>query len=297
MSDNTAKMPVPSKYLLEFDQTLWGKLIDFENDEVTPIWLTTYLLHRIERYKDKGLQDEDLWEAFREDLDGATEDMFPANSDVCKDFRDFLRQHGVFVALQNGKKVGHNLHQVLLETTPGTWSTAEMQRGLKKGFVSRHNPDARNIQLPELQLAPGLSAPASTPSQGQALVPQMLQGNADGVLGGGTSYQSSTYSAARAAAARAEVDAKTAAPARNAMMLGTGEVKDAGLAGGTSKATSELSKFYIGPDDKKYSGDIYHNLEAKLVIFDDFAQKVGLPKYLYKRGFSIMLTGKAFDRG
>jgi hypothetical protein len=61
-----------------------------------------------------------------------------------------------------------------------------------------------------------------------------------------------------------------------------------------SKALTDLSKLYID-DKKKFCREVYQFIKVHLRIFYDYCEKVGLPKYLYAKGFSSMLDGRAYN--
>ena len=54
-------------------------------------------------YKDSEYDDTALWECMREDFVGWTKETWaPARKDIVWDFRDFLRENGVFVPKDGG---------------------------------------------------------------------------------------------------------------------------------------------------------------------------------------------------
>ena len=58
-----------------------------------------------------------------------------------------------------------------------------------------------------------------------------------------------------------------------------------------SKVLTNLSKLYID-DKKKFYGKLYQFIKIYLCIYYDHYEKVRLPKYLYTKGFSLILGGR-----
>jgi hypothetical protein len=61
-----------------------------------------------------------------------------------------------------------------------------------------------------------------------------------------------------------------------------------------SKALTNLSKLYID-NKKKFYSKLYQFIKIYLCIYYNYCKKVGLPKYLYTKGFSLMLGSRVQD--
>jgi len=97
----------PKKYEKDIDLKTWNRDIDLANAK--PQDLNGFLLHRMAHYKDSEYDDTALWECIREDFVRWTKEIWaPANKDIVRDFRNFLREYGVFVPMDGGV-IGDNI--------------------------------------------------------------------------------------------------------------------------------------------------------------------------------------------
>ena len=58
------------------------------------------------------------------------------------------------------------------------------------------------------------------------------------------------------------------------------------------REVTNLMKIY-SDKEKKFGGELYDILDAKLQIFQDCCNKVGIQRYQYHHAFSVMLKGRA----
>jgi len=58
-----------------------------------------------------------------------------------------------------------------------------------------------------------------------------------------------------------------------------------------SREVTNLMKIY--QDEKKFGGELYDMLGAKLQVFQDCCNKVGIQRHQYHHAFSVMLKGRA----
>ena len=95
---------------------------------ITEADANTWLLCRIDKWGEMGYRDEDLWEIYKEDFEGWETDTFlQANTDVVRQFRDHLREWGVYVP-KEGSQIASVLANVLQETTPAEWTVSEFKK-------------------------------------------------------------------------------------------------------------------------------------------------------------------------
>ena len=89
----------PKKYEDDINPETWNKAeIDPANAKQQD--LNGFLLHRMAHYKDSEYNDTMLWQCMKEDFVGWTKETWvPAKKDIVRDFRNFLRENGVFVPI------------------------------------------------------------------------------------------------------------------------------------------------------------------------------------------------------
>ena len=89
-------------------------------------------------YKDSEYDDTALWEYIREDfVRWIKETWAPIKKDIVRDFRNFLRENGVFVPI-NGGNIGDNIQEQILDAKEEhKWTPQEIKiehqiRAIKK---------------------------------------------------------------------------------------------------------------------------------------------------------------------
>ena len=114
---------------------VYSKLIDEDQDEFafdiityTTKQVNGFLLHYILFYRDRHYADSQLWEYFREDFARWTTDTWAlGNVNIVRDFRDFLRRNGVYVA-KNGNLITSNIQAVIISTEELIQTEAKITR-------------------------------------------------------------------------------------------------------------------------------------------------------------------------
>ena len=98
----------PKKYEKDFNLKTWNKaIIDFA--KAKPQDLNGFLLHRMAHYKDSEYEDTMLWYCMKEDFVGWTKGTWTLiKREIVRDFRNFLRENGVFVPMDGGI-IGDNI--------------------------------------------------------------------------------------------------------------------------------------------------------------------------------------------
>jgi hypothetical protein len=129
------------------DKEKWGKdLSQTEVREADEKVATGHILFSIRYYRDKQFEDYRLWDNFRNDFEGWTKDTFlKAGGRLITALRDHLRDHGVFVAIANQRRIAENLAEVCdsRKDEYHEWTEEEVEYQMRNGnvFRSRFNPD------------------------------------------------------------------------------------------------------------------------------------------------------------
>ena len=155
--------PIPEEHVDLIDKDKWGKDFEIENaDFLTTKTITGHILYRMLFYKKRAYEDGQLWEYFKEDFEGWTTEIFSlANTDLRRDLRNYLRDHGVFV-VKDGKKIAERLADVVKNEEYHEWTDEEikLQISTSNTFNSRFNPDRHRHQISQV------TSTAQTPLQG-----------------------------------------------------------------------------------------------------------------------------------
>jgi len=244
---------------VEVDETTFGKEIDLEDmDNLTEGMINGQIIYHQSRYIKRQYRDVKLWNELKEDFEGWNDKIFAmANKETRREFRDYLRSHGVWVAKDN-KKISVNLMSCIDEVEQHRWAATEVEAQLSTGneFYSKWNtsdkasvPTGGFIATTQLPLPPPLP---DIPLENQ--------------------YEEEI-----------PLSQECFTPAPTPITR-----TDTSL----TKMITDLAKFYIS-DDKKYGGEAYDILDTKLQIFKDCCEKVGMPEVYYHKGYSLMLKGRA----
>lgn len=114
--------------------------------------VAAFVEQRKEDYKDKHLYDFVLWELFKEDFEGFTEEAFEkVGKSKASGLRLLLRTHGVWVQHDRGKNLYPSLCSTLQEDKPAIWPMEEIHEHKDKygQFIS----GLINTRLRELKQA------------------------------------------------------------------------------------------------------------------------------------------------
>ena len=115
------------KYKKHINPKIWDTaIINLKN--VNEQDLNGFLLYRMAHYKDSEYDDTALWECIREDFVGWTKETWaPARKDIVRDFRDFLRENGVFVP-KDGGAIGDNIQEQVIDAKEEhEWTPQEIE--------------------------------------------------------------------------------------------------------------------------------------------------------------------------
>ena len=103
----------PKKYKKDIDLKTWNREITNLKDAKQQD-LNGFLLYRIAHYKDSEYDDTALQEYIREDFVRQIKEIWaPIKKDIIWDFRNFLRENGVFVPI-NGGNIRDNIQEQIL---------------------------------------------------------------------------------------------------------------------------------------------------------------------------------------
>jgi hypothetical protein len=249
------------------DESTWNKTdLDFTLPEnLTEKRVNGYILNRTKLYTLKNRIDTGLFEYFQDDFGGWTEKMFAvASRDVRRDFRDFLREHGVYLP-KDTTKISVNLENLVKAEQPPHWTDEEIARQLDMDttriWVSRFNPNNRVKR----QSIPTNSSQSPSPSRH----PNSTRGDPT-VVPPPPNDQSQNDS----------------------RLLGL-NVPAAPSLEGWGKIIADMKKIY--DDGKRFGGEEYDPFNKKLNIFVERCAIMNIPDTLKHNVFEVMLKGKAED--
>ena len=105
-------------------QEKWSQGVDLES--ISDV--NNYIKFKTLEYGYFKLENDDLWEQYREDFADFTEAIFRASSLIAiRKLRNLLRKHGVWTARDKHITVAQSLYDTLQEEDPIEWSKEEIQ--------------------------------------------------------------------------------------------------------------------------------------------------------------------------
>lgn len=256
------------------DQASWGYDLDrTKAAEWTQESINTYILWRMVVWKKRGYKGEWLWREFREDFEEWEAEWFAkATREALKELRTYLVTHGVWVRPQAGSaSYARILQEVVAEETRHEWTEGEIQANLNEY-------GERTTIRTEGTL--GASQPSHQSPQVQASREATLQPTVRPSLPRDEPLRPPYRPYERFSPAVHPVFSPGDNPYDRQQNT-------------TPKLLTELMKIY--KDDKKYGGEEYDILDAKLQVFYDYCSKIGLQPPQFYVAFSAMLKGKAAD--
>ena len=250
-------------------------------------------------YIDSEYNDIMLWYCMKEDFVGWTKEIWAlVKKDVVRDFRNFLRENGVFVPM-DGSAIGDNIQeQVINAEEEHKWTPQEIEHQLctTKKFNSRWNPNDTPIETRSNSVAPGMSSyvpypslppiqPAASTTSPQEQAQDPLASRFNNLR---TLPQQDQVLRPTSSGSTSPLQPTKQSPPQPLMQFQRGLTP----LGGTPKMLTELTKLY-SDQEKKFGGELYDILNSKLRIFYDCCQKVGLEPDQYHNAYSVMLKGRA----
>src|SRR6266702_1113936 len=144
----------PKKYEKDINLKTWNKEINNFKD-ANEQDLNGFLLHRMAHYKDSKYDDTALWYCMKEDFVGWTKETWvPMNKDIIREFRNFLREYGVFVPINRGI-IRDNIQEHIIDAKEEhEWTPQEIEhqlRTMKKfnlHWNSNTTPQQEQVQDP-----------------------------------------------------------------------------------------------------------------------------------------------------
>lgn len=135
---------------VEVDETTFGKEIDLEDmDNLTEGMINGQIIYHQSRYIKRQYRDVKLQNELKEDFEGQNNKIFAiANKETRREFRDYLRSHGVWVAKDN-KKISVNLMSCIDEVEQHRWAATEVEAQLstRNEFYSKQNTSDKALVL------------------------------------------------------------------------------------------------------------------------------------------------------
>ena len=116
----------PKKYEKDINPETWDTDIDPANAKQQD--LNGFLVYRMVHYTDSEYNNAMLWCCIKEDFVGWTKETWaPIKKDIVRDFRNFLRENGVFVPI-NGGNIGDNIQEHIIDAKEEhKWTLQEIE--------------------------------------------------------------------------------------------------------------------------------------------------------------------------
>lgn len=278
------KPKIPENLHYEVDKDHYGRSFNPENPEhLQEEIINGYLTLMMMVYQKDNRTDENLWDTFREDFEGFTEDIFfLASRTALRELREILILQGVWIKSARGCSYAKTLYNCLIEDSRAEWSSEAIKEQtairVRRGYKTQMAP-MQSLQEPFRQQQ-------TTPHQAQQQqYPQEYQSHAYQTPQPSTPFQQPQQAGYQPQ--RQEYQP----PAHATRQTFTPTPPQTTAALPVPKLLTELTKLYS--DDKRFGGEIYDVLENKLRIFYDCCQKIGIGDDQYANAFSVMLKGRA----
>jgi hypothetical protein len=227
------------------------------SDNLNGDTMNKWIEYCLKYWTEDEYQDEDLWDAYQEDFKGWTKDIFLiAHPFLVRKLRDYLRDWGVFIP-KNKANVAGNLEKLLAEEEPTEWTDVEFNKQVNAERLYSRDLKRRYARISNLTTLPDTNT----------LQPDRIS---------------------------TPPTRPVEEPAKETKPVLYQPEANRDPSANLSKALTDLAKLY-GDDKKKFCGEEYEFIKVQLRVFYDNCDKVGLPKYLYHKGFSCMLGGRAID--
>jgi hypothetical protein len=276
---------------------------DFDSsdpNQTTAQRLNTYLVDCLETYENGNYLDDILFDNLKDDFAEWTEDHFKTTDKTLRTtLKNYLKDHGVFVG--NEGTVSKQLASTIQHDEYPKWPEKEAQKyreTRRKKFQSYRNN-------------PGFDKPGIEPNSEQE-VPVEKEKLSKRDKPATTTRKSASKETARKAMksskrAAADPDDDDGSDSSSSSdsdnnddslvdpvnLTNNGGITPAPAFGmTTSKVLTDLSKLYCD-NSKKFGGDLYDILDAKIKIFRDLCNKAGVLPNLYHDAYSTMLKDRA----
>jgi hypothetical protein len=163
-------------------QSRWKDGIDAQSEDVDKEEINEFIQYKHLEYEAYKMMDDDLWEVYRDDFSTFTTQTFKdCNQTTIRNFRQFLRVHGVWVKKHRYTTVAESLFNTLQEEEPMEWTESEIRDHMATGgeFKSgRITYMLNNGKFPGLPGTVALATPTPTQSPGPSRTTVLTPGPA-----------------------------------------------------------------------------------------------------------------------
>jgi len=265
-----------------------------DNAQLTPARLNSYIVDCLETWEITRNIDDLLFDDFKSDFASWTEEIFMKTDKTLRTIlKDFLKDHGVYIGKTG--TVSKALAEALRQDEYPEWPEDEVEKQVNAKRIlfmsNRHNPgfDKAEPGSKEKTTKPAESTRKSARKETTEKAAKPTKSTRKTTAtpdddDEGSSSASDDSIGGKDTPVVDQVNSLT-------QFLANTDLTSAPYPVGTGRLLTELGKVYN--DDKKFSGEKYDVLDAKLKIFFDLCDKIGIPEGLYHMVYSTMLRGEA----
>ncbi|KAH6667382.1 hypothetical protein B0J14DRAFT_642344 [Halenospora varia] len=291
------------------DKERWGDDLDTTDiEEADEKIITGHILYHIRYYQSQKLEDYRLWDNFRTDFEGWTRATFlAAKAKAVTILRDYLRDHGVFVAIANKRRIAENLADVCENEEFHEWTEEEVEYQMRNGnvFRSRFNPDPTRKEGSVYRVSSTRGTPITpntivvdqTPHRTPRLQPLPLPSQPNRLHqqlpSSQLPQQQSQQQLPQRQLPQQQFSQPPQLPGSQQQLPLSPLPQQQLLNDSTAKRITDLEKVYN--EEKKFGGGLYDVLDSKLKIFYDNCARIGLPNTMHNIALPTMLKGRASD--
>lgn len=233
-----------------------------------------YMDHKLTEYEHDGFTDQDMWEQFRDDFTGFTEEHFKVGGPtMLRKLRNLLCKQGVWILRSTRVTIAKSLQNTIQEETPTEWTQEEVAAHFKSfgAFNSIQLNSSVGLQsLLPVQLSQPVQAlqqPVRQPS-----VPEQPN----------RPVQPNLHAQ----------PTRLVQPDHPQNSLNAEDLPTQPQHKGYTKELGSLHKLYT--ESVKYSGE-KDNFDYKLTIFRDLCERAEVPTYALRLAYPTMLKEPALS--
>ncbi|KAJ5379608.1 hypothetical protein N7509_012727 [Penicillium cosmopolitanum] len=276
-------LPIPDNLPYPIEEKTWGKSVDtLDEKNQTEGILNGHITCVLRAWNMMRITDRALWNDFREEFDGWTQDTLKvASKTALKMLRLHLTTNGVWIKIAIGVSYAKGLYDCLQEDTQHEWTKEDIEAHLKEhpdNFNSRWNPARGQSSTIHLN-APAARAISVNPPDLQTPQPSIAKPHVERTDHGWEEARSTTLDTAYTGSHIQQQ------PSHDRAQQNTQDMP-------LPRMVEAITRQYSNTDDK-YGGGLYDDLNTKLVRFYDICEKIGLREHQFHIAFSLMLKGKA----
>ena len=271
----------------------------------------------------QDFQDDDLWETFREEFEGFTEEDFRRRTTIqLRKLRALLRRQGVWVMKDKRVTIAKSLFATLQEDKPTPWTEDEVKDCYnKEGFCSfylkylKESEFGKKVRITEFRspkLSPVTSptsprfssaAPTAPAPSNAAIVPKSTPQFAGQIASQFATpaptappvfpqLPASVPPPSPFLAPLAIPPVPPPQPTYQLVLIPLGQAPAITTISGYGRELSNLAKMYT--EESKYSGE-NDSFTFKLAIFNDICSRADVPSEAHMKAFLTILKGLALD--